>query len=397
MPTLLQINATSNWGSTGRIVEQIGTLAVRDGWDCVVAWGRYSNPSAHRTIRIGNKLTVYEHYLENRLLDNEGRASRRATREFLREVDRIAPDVVHLHNIHDHYLNYEALLRYLKAVNVPVVWTQHDCWAFTGGCMHYSWNGCLRWRSDCGRCPYHKGLFNHSAEQFARKRALINSLDRLTLVPVSQWLGDVIGRSFLRDLPREVICNGVDLNVFQPITDEAFLASCGLSDRRYVLGVATAWHERKGLRDFARLAEILDPGIRIVLVGVPDRAAASLPPAIQVLPRTHDQRELAVLYTGAQAVLNLSYEETFGLTTAEGFACGTPSVVYDATSSPELIGPGTGTVVPAGNIPALKQAVEDVCARGRAAFTAACRDRAATLYDRDRNYARYIDLYHRIR
>ena len=396
MPTLLQINATSNWGSTGRIAEQIGTLAAQAGWTSVVAWGRYANPSAHRTVRIGGRMQVYEHYLEGRLFDNDGLASRCATRKFLKEVDRIAPDVVHLHNIHDHYLNYAALFSYLKAVSVPVVWTQHDCWAFTGGCMHYSWWNCRRWQSDCGKCPHRAGPFNRSDRHFSLKRELFHSLDRLVLVPVSRWLGDEIGRSFLRDLPREVICNGVDLDVFRPLSDEAFLAACGLQGTRYVLGVGSVWHERKGLNDYARLSAVLDPSVRIVLVGVPPKAAAKLPASIRVLPRTQSQRELAALYSGASAVLNLSYEETFGLTTVEGFACGTPGIVYDATSSPELIGPGTGTVVAPGDIAALRRAVEGICGRDKTSCANVCRTHAEKNYDRDRNFARYLDLYQRL-
>lgn len=33
MPTLLQINVTANWGSTGKIAEAIGQSAMKRGWN----------------------------------------------------------------------------------------------------------------------------------------------------------------------------------------------------------------------------------------------------------------------------------------------------------------------------------------------------------------------------
>lgn len=76
-------------------------------------------------------------------MDSEGLGSICATKKLLKDIDRIQPDVIHLHNIHDHYLNYPALFRYLVQNNIPVVWTQHDLWATTGHCT-FSIDGCER-------------------------------------------------------------------------------------------------------------------------------------------------------------------------------------------------------------------------------------------------------------
>ena len=57
MPTLLQINITANWGSTGKIAEQIGVLAQQSGWDSYIAYGRNMNPSKNKLIRIGCKIS----------------------------------------------------------------------------------------------------------------------------------------------------------------------------------------------------------------------------------------------------------------------------------------------------------------------------------------------------
>ena len=126
MPNLLQLNVTANWGSTGKIAEGIGNAAMLRGWESMIAFGRMQNPSTSQLIKVGSQSDVYLHYAKNRLFDGEGRGSIHATKNLLRHIDRYRPDVVHLHNIHDHWMNYPILLQYLKDTGVKVVWTFHD-------------------------------------------------------------------------------------------------------------------------------------------------------------------------------------------------------------------------------------------------------------------------------
>lgn len=216
MPKLLQINVSSNWGSTGKIAEQIGLCAQAHGWESYIAYGRSLNPSKNKLIKVGSMLDVYEHYAENRLLDNEGLASRCATKRFLKQVDAIGPDIVHLHNIHDHWMNYRMLFEYLAKKNIPVVWTQHDQWATTGHCC-YNLVGCERWKDECHDCPMSKWYsLDRSRRNHRLKKQLQAAIPSLTIVPVSEWLGDNMRQSHLKDRPIEVIHNGIDINVFRP-------------------------------------------------------------------------------------------------------------------------------------------------------------------------------------
>ena len=132
MPKLLQINTVINSGSTGRIAEDIGKLAMQNGWESYIAFGRNPRPSASHVIQIGSRFDVLWHVLVTRLFDLHGLASRRATKKFVRQIEKIRPDVIHLHNIHGYYLNYKILFRYLAKSGTPVVWTMHDCWPATG-------------------------------------------------------------------------------------------------------------------------------------------------------------------------------------------------------------------------------------------------------------------------
>ena len=200
--TLLQINSVVNSGSTGRIAEEIGQTAIEAGWRSVIAYGRNPRPSASELIRIGNDWDVRLHGLRSRVFDDHGFGSRRATEAFIREAEKLNPTVVHLHNLHGYYLNIDVLFRWLARSGVPVVWTLHDCWPFTGHCAYFSVSRCVRWKNGCFSCPQTRSypasfVFDRSRRNWERKRELFSAVKNLTLVPVSDWLAGLTKESFL--------------------------------------------------------------------------------------------------------------------------------------------------------------------------------------------------------
>lgn len=398
MKTLLQINSVVNSGSTGRIAEEIGQTAIAAGWESYIAYGRNERPSSSKLIRIGNDKNIKLHGLQTRLFDRHGLGSKDATTAFIRKVEDIKPDIVHLHNIHGYYINMEVLFLYLKKVNIPVIWTFHDCWPITGHCSYFSFVGCEKWKSQCFECPQKRGypasyFIDRSRKNFILKKELFNSLSNLTLVPVSQWLSGILKESFLQNYPIKVINNGINTEVFKPSLSSDFRNKYGLEDKFIMIGVATSWGERKGLKDYIELSKILESEFQIVLVGLNKKQIEQLPNNILGIERTDNVGELADIYSSADLVLNLSYEETFGLTTVEGFACGTPGIVYNATASPELIDVSTGIVVEQGNINKLTEAIYSIKKKGKEYYSEACVNRAYRLYKKEDRYKEYIDLY----
>lgn len=393
MPTLLQINVTANWGSTGKIAEQIGILAQEHGWDSYIAYGRNMNPSKNKLIKIGSMLDVYEHYFENRFFDNEGRGSRKATKRFLKEIDKIRPDIVHLHNIHDHYLNYELLFKYLAERKLPVVWTQHDLWSMTGHCA-FNLVGCDKWKVDCKDCPVIPFCsLDRSISGYKSKKVHFTSIEKMTIVPVSEWLSSQVKQSFLNKYPIKVIKNGIDIDIFRPVKTEC-LDKYGLKGAKYVISVATRWSNAKGLDDFYNIRKILREDIKIVLVGLSEKTIAKLPNGIIGIPRTQSQMELAQLYSGAEALVSLSGSETFGLTIAEALSCGTPAIVYNNTAQPELVDINTGTIIPNGNFKKVASAIEDFFdSYFKSCHTHDCCKRAKENFDKNKSYQSYIQLY----
>jgi glycosyltransferase involved in cell wall biosynthesis len=401
MPVLLQINAVANTGSTGRIAEEIGKLALQQGWSSYLAYGRKAESSQLQLIRVGGKLSVLLHVLVTRLFDRHGFGSKYATRRLIKTVRRIKPDVIHLHNLHGYYLNVRALFRFLSSAGIPVVWTLHDCWPLTGRCTHFACAACSKWTTACCRCPqkgrYPKSLFlDRSKSSYRQKRQLFTGVKGMTVVPVSRWLGEVVGQSFLRGSPVRVILNGIDTDAFSPQPVRAGAAKkYGLEEGKLVaLGVAGTWSDRKGLNDFAELNKMLDHSRQqIALVGLSKRQIKNLPEGIVGIERTENVRELAELYSIAAVFLNPTWEDTFPTTNLEALACGTPVVTYRTGGSVEAVSEDTGAVVEQGDVEGLYRALQAVQEKGKAFYAPRCRQRALSLYDRQDRFKEYMALY----
>lgn len=191
MKTLLQINPVLRVNtSTGRIMQEIGELAMQHGWRSCIAYskGRDGIKSCQsEVIPVGNKWSTIWHGLETRLFDRHGLASNEATRLFVKQIQELKPDVIHIHNIHGYFLNYQILFDFLAKSNIPVIWTVHDCWLYTGHCYYYSYAGCNKWQTGCGHCPQKKEfpaswLIDRSHQNYEDKKQAFTSLDRKSVV-----------------------------------------------------------------------------------------------------------------------------------------------------------------------------------------------------------------------
>ncbi len=389
MPKLLQINVVSNMLSTGKICEDIATVAISYGWESYIAYGRWAKPSVSHDRRVGGQLDMYEHYAEHRLFDNEGLASRRATKKLIKWIDEIKPDLIQLHNIHDHYLNYPILFKYLATLEIPIVWTQHDCWAFTGGCTYFDLYNCWKWKTICSECPEKRAIFcDRSKYQFNLKKQLIESVKRLTFVPVSNWLGDLIKESFHSKREVFTIHNGIDLSQFKPLPKTA-------SDNKFrIIGVAAVWHKRKGLDDFFKLRSMLSEDYEITLVGLNKKQIASLPEGIKGITRRSNTNEMVQLYSNADIFVNPTYSDNFPTTNIEALACGTPVITYNTGGSPESIDSKTGYVIKQGDLTCLANCIMQM--NDKMLSSVDCRKRAELKFDKDKCYAKYVDLYNHL-
>jgi len=398
--TLLQLNVTAGVGSTGRIAEEIGKIAISKGWNSYIAYGRDGKESESHLIKSSKRLNVLTHALSVRVFDNAGLLSTSDTKRLIKNIQEINPSIIHLHNLHGYWLNYRLLFDFLSERNIPVVWTIHDCWPFTGHCGHFVFQGCNRWKSGCYDCPLKRDFptsyfIDRSKKNYEiKKKTFLQIRDRLILAPVSRWLSDLIGESFLGQIPRKVVYNGVDTKLFHPTGAAEIKSKLNIVRKKMLLAVASGWDERKGISDYVKLRKYLpNSEYAIVMLGMNKTQIAQLPDGIIGLEPTESIVELAEYYRSADVLLSLSQVETFGLTIAEGMACGTPAIVYNATAMPELIGEGTGLVVMPGNLEEAAHAVQRVCNWDMELTAEKCVRHVKENFDSYQNYLEYFKLY----
>lgn len=338
---VLMVNVVCGVRSTGRICTDLATALEAQGHEVKIAYGRENVPEQFQkyAVRIGSDLDVKIHGVKARLFDGAGFGSKRATEKFIEWVRKYDPDVVHLHNIHGYYINVEVLFDYLKTCGRKVIWTLHDCWAFTGHCVYFDYVGCDKWKTGCHHCVQKKeyplcvGL-DKSKSHYKKKKYLFTCVPNMTLVTPSKWLARLVKESFMSEYPVEVIHNGVDTDVFKP-TDSNLREKYHLGEKKVVLGVAAIWDKRKGLESFIELSKCLSGEYQIILVGLTEKQISMLPQNIIGITRTDSPIELAALYTLAEVFVNPTLEDNYPTTNIEAIACGTPVITYDTGGSGE--------------------------------------------------------------
>ena len=403
---LLQINPVlrSNT-STGRIMQEIGVLAMQHGWESYVAYsaGRDGIMTCQsQIVPVGNKLSVALHGIETRLLDRHGLGSRRATRQFIQQIKAIDPDIIHIHNIHGYFLNYKILFDYLSTCGKPVIWTVHDCWLYTGHCYYYSAAGCFKWKEGCGNCPQRKEFpkslfFDRSRQNFLDKEKAFNSMptDKFIIAPVSEWIGSELRQSMLKRYDIRVIHNGIDTEAFKPLPSDDVRKKYGLGNKHIILGLASIWMKEKGLDDFIGLASMLRDDEVLVMVGkMTPEQQARIPQGVVTIARTENVHQLAELYSAATAFVNPTWQDNYPTVNLESISCGTPVITYRTGGSVEAVTEGvTGYVVEQGDVAAIMQRVREIEQRGKDAYTAPCRDFALAHFRKEDRYRDYLLLY----
>ncbi|MGO3801512.1 MAG: glycosyltransferase [Fusobacterium sp.] len=394
---ILQINTVCGTGSTGRIATDIHNILLEEGYESYIAYGRgeAKNIAEKYTIKIGNKYDMYVHGILTRLFDRHGLASKKATEEFIKKIEKLNPDVIHLHNIHGYYLNYQILFRYLKQSNKKVIWTLHDSWSYTGHCAYYDYVKCEKWKTQCKNCPQKEkypttNFIDNSFNNYNLKKESFLGVRDLTIVTPSKWLGDEVKKSFLKNYKIQVINNGIDLKNFKP-TKSDFIQKYNLENKFIILGVASVWDERKGIKYFYELSNKLEANEKIVLVGLNKNQLKELPKNILGIERTNSVKELAEIYTTSDVFVNPTLEEVQGLTNLEAQACGTFGITFNTGGSPECYSKETGIVVGKENLEELIKAIRKIKKEGY--DSKKCTERSRKNYSKDEKFREYINNY----
>lgn len=392
---IVQINSVCGIGSTGKLTVQISDYLNEKKTENYIAYGLGTSKRVN-SFKFGNTVDAHLHSFISRKFCMQGYASHLNTIKLICFLKKENPEVVHLHNIHGHYLNFKLLFRYLGRCKCQVVWTFHDCWPMTGKCPHFTLAKCNKWKTLCDNCcqltTYPDSVRDRSRKNYLDKKKMFTSLENLHIVTVSQWLADIARQSFFRGKDIRTIYNGIDLNVFQP-RETTLAERLDIKGKFIILGVASVWNTSKGFEEFKALSNYLEDDERIVLIGLSKEQIAELPHNVIGISSVHDQKELSEYYAMASVLINLSMEETFGLVVAEALACGTPAIVIDSTACPELVSLETGIVLKDNRAKTVKDAVSQIKKAGKSTYSGQCRKRAETMFSKETMQKRYYDLY----
>lgn len=339
---ILMINSVFGIKSTGRICSDLTEKLIKEGHEVKVAYGREEVPKKYEkyAIKIGDNRDVKFHAIKARLFDSVGFESKKSTQKFIEWIKEYGPDVIHLHNLHGYYINVEILFEYLKKeFKGKILWTLHDCWAFTGHCTYFDYIGCNKWKNECSKCEQKKEYpscfgISMAKRNYIKKKNIFTGISNLKIITPSKWLADLVKESFLNEYEIRVIHNGVDTTVFKKVITN-IKEKYNLKNKKILLGIAAIWDRRKGLDYFLKLANILDEEYQIVLIGVTEKQKKIFPKNITGILKTNSVKELVEWYSVADIFINPTLEDNYPTTNLEAIACGTPVVTFDTGGSVE--------------------------------------------------------------
>lgn len=399
-PLILAINCNKTSGG-GKVMLSLAKAARDNGFHVITA-----APEGRKESETPDHIVVTKRWQKalnwrlSRLVGDDLFIPFSETDKLIRFIEKNTPDLVHIHGLHGYYVDYIKLLGYLEKKSIPVVWTQHDCWSFTGKCTYYSRAKCEKWKNHCSNCPQLKFYpasiwFDRTPKMFERKKECFSSLSHCVFISVSNWLKDEMKQSFLAKMDIRVIENGVDTSIFSPQGGN-IAERHGIQNKKIILGVAANWSERKGFDDFFRLNEMVNKNnTAIVLIGVNDKQLSKCRNAgIVGISRTSDQAELAQWYSACDVFFNPSVQETFGLVTIEAMACGAPIIGYRATATTEILNQTPNFCIEPCDLSSVDRAIRQIFKQPKQMYSVANRDKVLHYYDLKTQYRKYIDLYY---
>jgi glycosyltransferase involved in cell wall biosynthesis len=273
------------------------------------------------------------------------------------------PDVIHAHNLHGAYFDLRLLAPLSR--RVPVVFTLHDDWAFTGHCACAF--GCSRWETGCGNCPdletYPAVKRDNTSYNLRRKRD-IYSRSKLFVSAPSRWLLDKALRSVLRPaiIEAKTIPNGIDLAIFKPGDRKIARRQLGLPEEARVALFVANKARSNPYKDYATMesaverisAQLIRQEVVFLCLGEESAERKIGSATFRYVGYQSDPAKVAQFYRAADIYLHAAKTESFGLVVSESLACGVPVVATAVGSVPEIVeDQRTGFLTPPGDSEAM--------------------------------------------
>ena len=394
---IVQINAVYHFSSTGRTTEDMHLFLKSKGVESYVFCINVNQPD-EGVYSMGNWIDHKAHAFLSRLIGLRAYFSNCATIRLIRRLKKIQPDIVVLRNLHTNFISFPKIMSYLAKNNIKTIWVLHDCWAYTGGCTHYTVRNCFKWQMECKQCPWKGGdssyFFDWSKKVFSDRKRYFGNLSDLSVVGVSDWVANEARKSFLSQYAKRIlrIYNWVDLDVFYPRPVAELMQKHSITNKDFlVLGVSQIWTENKGLSLFLEIANHFHQ-IKVLMIGALN---ATLPSNVIHVDAIDNTDLMAQYYSLADVFLNFSKQETFGKVAAEALACGTPVVANNNTAIPEVVG-DCGYVIANNSKDECIASIEKIMDAGKNTYSDMCVKRAQMLFSKTNGLEIYYNLFREI-
>jgi len=342
---IVQINIFFDEGSTGKIVGDIHSRLLRDGHQSYVVFGRGKHQVDDDPIHLYRTTSDKVSQIYRKISRVTGLRYNIAyieTYQLINRIERINPDIVHLHCLNCAYINPFILLKYLGKKGYPVLVTHHADVTITANCDHAF--DCNRWKTGCGKCKTNQierrsFWFDGTHLSWIQMKKAFGYVKHLYASGVSDWMSDRVRQSpFFQGVECRTVFNGLDTMAF------TYRGEC--DDIRQELGIKPndkiVLHVTpnfsapiKGGHYVIELAQKM-PDIKFIIVGIKDFEKVDLPTNIIPINNVASKELLSKYYSIADMTLLLSFRESFSMVTAESLCCGTPVVGFKA-GAPETI------------------------------------------------------------
>lgn len=371
-----------NSGSTGSICKNIGNIITQYNYESFYIWGIWSNRDlikndSNESIFMSSKVKptnilnkFYLYCIDNTFkkiyfkiynqfaykIKGDGFANKCGFHSFKKMMKKIKPDIVHLHNLHGSGFYIPGIIKYCKNNNIPIIYTLHDCWPFTGCCPHFLVSGCDKYlNKKCKHCNFinkyplqKRDLANKC---YIKKYKMFNSYNNITFVGCSTWISNLAKQAPITQNHTVItIQNGIDVNIFKPtFNDNVFKKYNVPFKSNYIISVSSLWYETKGIDDIYKISKQLEKlNINYLVIG-DCIDIDKLGRTTFYIKKTRTVNDLAIFYSHAKVMIYPTLEDNLPNVILESVSCNTPVVSYDTGGCKEAINKA-GIVVPSGDI-----------------------------------------------
>ena len=259
--------------------------------------------------------------------------------EIVKQINKINPDIVHLHWITGGMIRIEDVAQ----IKPPVIWSLHDMWAFTGGC-HYDKN-CGAYKNSCGACPVLGSTKNNdlSRKVSNRKQKTFNKKKNMTVVGLSYWLNDCSKNSTLLKNKNHInLPNPIDTRLFKPFGKNKARELWRLpKEKKLILfgAVGAISDPRKGFKELSEaLHKLQDKDIELVVFGSSEpKKTQDFGFKTHYLGHLHDDISLITLYSAVDVMVVPSLQENLSNAIMESLSCSTPVVGFNIGGNGDMI------------------------------------------------------------